>query len=83
MTKTWQLQDAKNRFSEVVERALHEGPQTVKRRGKETVVVLSIKDYQKLKKPKTSLREFFKRSPLYGLELDLTRKREYGREIDI
>ena len=45
----WQLQDAKNKFSEVVEKALQEGPQVVTRRGVKTVIILSVKDYQKLK----------------------------------
>jgi len=40
MQHTWALQDAKNRFSELVEQALHDGPQMVTRRGKETVVVM-------------------------------------------
>lgn len=46
--KTWSLQDAKARFSEVVNRARKEGPQLVSRRGEETVVILDIKDYRKL-----------------------------------
>ena len=45
MSKAWQLQEAKNRLSEVVEKALSQGPQVVSRRGKDTVVVLSIEDY--------------------------------------
>lgn len=44
---TWQLADAKNRFSEVVRRALKEGPQRVTRR-REAVIILSETDYQRL-----------------------------------
>ena len=48
MQHTWALQDAKNRFSELVEQALHDGPQMVTRRGKETVVVLSVEAFHTL-----------------------------------
>ena len=42
----WQFQDAKGRFSEVVDLSLREGPQMVTRRGEETVVVLSVREYR-------------------------------------
>ncbi|MBV9054522.1 MAG: type II toxin-antitoxin system Phd/YefM family antitoxin, partial [Hyphomicrobiales bacterium] len=44
----WQLQDAKNRFSEVVQKARSEGPQIVTLRGKRAVVILSAVDYDRL-----------------------------------
>ena len=44
----WPLQDAKNRFSEVVKRARAEGPQTVTLRGARAAVVLSAEDYDRL-----------------------------------
>ncbi len=83
MAKKWQLQEAKNRFSEMVNDALQHGPQTVTRHGEETVIVLSIKDYQKLIKPKTSLYEFLRNSPLRGIELDLTRDKSLPRDVDL
>jgi len=42
---TWQLQDAKNRFSAVVNAALSGQPQTVTRRGAPAVVVLAVEEY--------------------------------------
>ena len=48
MIEHWQLQDAKNKFSEVVDKALKSGPQIITRRGIETAVIISIEDYQKL-----------------------------------
>lgn len=45
---TWQLQEAKSRFSEVVDLSLKEGPQLVTRRGEEAVVIMAIKDYRRL-----------------------------------
>ena len=71
--QTWQLQEAKNRLSEVVDKALHQGPQVITRRGAETAIVLSIEDYHKLRQPDTDLVDFFQASPLTGVDLDLDR----------
>jgi prevent-host-death family protein len=79
----WQLQDAKNRFSEVVKKAVLSGPQIVTKRGVETVVIISVDEYRKLTKPKTSLTEFFKKSPLKNSDINLERIKEYPREIDL
>lgn len=51
MTK-WQLQDAKARFSELIDNTLEKGPQVVTRRGIDTAVVVSIDEWQKLKDKK-------------------------------
>ena len=84
MTETiWPLQDAKNRFSEVVNKALKEGPQTVTRHGEEVVVILSKAEYNQLKKSQTSLVEFFRQSPLVGVELDLERDSSLPRDINL
>jgi prevent-host-death family protein len=81
MGGVWKLQDAKNRFSEVVNEALRGGPQVVTRRGKETAVVLSVEDYRRLARPRVGLVEFLQTSPLTGVELDLERSRDTGREV--
>ncbi len=81
--QVWQLQEAKNRLSEVVEKALHQGPQVITRRGAETAVVLSMDDYRKMRQPETDLVSFFQESPLSGVDLDLDRVRETGRDIDL
>lgn len=73
MARTWQLQEAKNSFSKVVEEALRDGPQVITRRGVETAVVLSFADYQKMLPGSKPLSEFFQESPLADLSLDLTR----------
>jgi antitoxin Phd len=41
----WKLQDAKARFSEVVDRALHDGPQVVTRHGENTVVIVAYREF--------------------------------------
>lgn len=45
----WPLQEAKNRFSAVVEAALAGDPQRVTRRGKPAVVVLAVEEYERLR----------------------------------
>jgi prevent-host-death family protein len=77
MNRVWQLQEAKNKFSEVVEEALQHGPQTITRRGVETVIVLSYEDYRKLVLRQQKLSTFFRESPLADVaeELDLARDR--------
>jgi len=82
MMEYWQLQDAKNRFSEVVEKALRNGPQIVKKRGVDTVVIVSVEEYRRLIRPKTTLVDFFRNSPLKGVGLDLERSKELPREVD-
>ena len=77
----WQLQDAKNRFSEVVNTALRKGPQIVTRHGIDSVVIISVDDYRRLSRPKTNLVSFFRKSPLFGVQLDLSRKKDAPREV--
>ena len=81
MNHVWALQDAKNKFSELVDTVLRSGPQMVTRRGKEAVVVVPAGAYRALTKPRGSLAAFFARSPLRGVALDLSRSRDTGREV--
>lgn len=69
MSTAWQLQDAKNRFSRVVEDALREGPQTVTRRGEPVVVVVSIETWERLSGARPSLKDYLQESALDGLDL--------------
>ncbi len=82
----WQLQTAKAQFSEVFRRARAEGPQWVTRQDKEAVVILPAEEFERLsarsRQPK-SLVEFFARSPLAKANIDLERKPDYGREIEL
>ncbi|MCK5226669.1 MAG: type II toxin-antitoxin system Phd/YefM family antitoxin [Desulfobulbaceae bacterium] len=83
MRNVWQLQEAKNKFSNLVDKAHHEGPQVVTKHGKESVVIIAIEDYQKLNKPKSDLVSFLKKSPLSGVNLDLTRDKSPSRDIEL
>lgn len=73
MSHVWQLQEAKNKLSEVVEAALNDGPQVITRRGADTAIVLSYADYRRLLLSQKKLSDFFRESPLVGVEFDLTR----------
>jgi prevent-host-death family protein len=75
MKRVWQLQEAKNKFSEVVEEALQQGPQVITRRGVETVILLSYTEYRKLLASQKKLSEFFRHSPLVDIDIDLGRDR--------
>jgi len=79
----WQLQEAKNRFSEVFEKALVEGPQVVSRRGTKRVVIISEAEYNCLTHPQGNLVDFFQNSPFAGVDLNLDRNRDYPRDIDL
>jgi antitoxin Phd len=79
MSRTWQLQEAKNKFSEVVEEALTQGPQVITKRGVEAVIVLAYTDYQKLILQQQRLSTFFRESPLASEDLDLQRDKSAGR----
>ena len=68
MNDIWQIQVAKNKLSEVIARALKQGPQLITRHGEKTVVVVSYAEYEKLRKSQGKLSEFFKASPLAGVD---------------
>ncbi len=77
----WKLADAKNRFSELVNLALLKGPQRVLRRS-DTVVVLALKDYEKLTGKHPSFKEYLMQGPdLSGL--DFKRDSSSMREVDL
>ncbi len=78
MNDIWQIQDAKNKLSEVIARALKQGPQLITRHGEKTVVVVAYTEYEKLRKSQGKLSEFFKASPLAGI--DLTRDKSLPRK---
>jgi antitoxin Phd len=83
MNNIWPLQDAKSRFSEVVERAISQGTQIVTRRGKKAVVIMPYAEYERLTQPKSSLTQFLLDSPLAGSELVIERNKSMPRKVDI
>ena len=71
--------EGKNKFSELVANAAKGEPQVITKNGKETAVVISIADYQRLKVNQGSLGDFLRNSPLAGSDIDLTRNKDTGR----
>ncbi|CDZ31526.1 Prevent-host-death family protein [Neorhizobium galegae bv. officinalis] len=80
---SWKLEDAKARFSEVVRRAHSEGPQRVTVRGRDSVVVISTEELERLTRaePEKSFVEFMEGLGLDTLELE--READRGRDIDL
>lgn len=84
----WQLQEAKQRFSELVRRAEREGPQVVTRHGEEVVVVVPAEEYRRLKEreggKKMDFKEFLMSAP-EGLEHIIVERprNDYPREVDL
>lgn len=78
----WQLQTAKQHFSELVERARRDGPQVVTKHGKDAVVVVSAEEYRRLRSDEPSLLEFIRSAPDFDA-LDLNRAMDVGRDVEL
>lgn len=82
MKTEWKLQDAKAKFSQIVENALSNGPQFVTRRGKEAVVIVSVKEYEKLISTKLTFKEFLLNCPSLDDKFEFERQKDYSRSIE-
>ena len=80
---SWQLQEAKNKLSELVKEARRAGPQTISVRGKDAVVVLSVEQYRQLTGKRESLADFLLHSPLPDSGLKFERDADTGREVEL
>jgi prevent-host-death family protein len=78
--RVWTVAQAKANLSAVVGRALTDGPQTITRSGREVVVVVSVKDWERRAKPKGNIVDFFASSPLRGARLRIQRSTVKSRE---
>jgi prevent-host-death family protein len=76
----WQIQQAKARFSEMVERACKEGPQTVTRHGKAVAVLVPAEEYRRLRAGGKSFKELLAAAPLKGVEI--SRSRDTGPVVN-
>lgn len=81
--KTWQLQEAKAKFSEVVDKALNQGPQRVTRHGKDSVIVISEQEYWGVSE-RPPLYEALRNSAFtkYAQDLDFSRPKDLPRNVD-
>jgi prevent-host-death family protein len=78
----WQLQEAKQRFSELVRHARADGPQVVTKHGEEVAVVVSIEEYRRLTDELPSFKELLIAAPDLDA-LDLDRSRERARVVEL
>ncbi|MFU7501029.1 MAG: type II toxin-antitoxin system Phd/YefM family antitoxin [Candidatus Tisiphia sp.] len=78
----WQLHEAKNKLSNLIDQAVQGQPQCITRRGQDAVVLMSIKEYQKLKRPSKTLGEFLLTMPKSD-EVVIKRFNSKMREIDL
>lgn len=79
----WGVAEAKARLSEVIDRVLSSGPQTITRKGKKAVVVVSADEWERRTRRRGNLAEFFATSPLRGSELEIERPKDGPREIGL
>ena len=78
---SWQLQEAKSKFSQLVDKAMQHKPQIVTKHGNNAVVILSFDDYKNMLRPENDLVTFLRHSPLMDEELDISRNNELPRDI--
>ncbi len=78
----WRLAEAKNRFSEVINKALLEGPQQVMRRN-DTVIILSKKDYESLTGKQSGFKDFILNQAPVLDDLDLSRDKTSMRNCEL
>ena len=81
MNRVWQLQEAKSKFSEVINNAEMGNIQIVTKRGRDCVAIIPIEEYRKVFERKETLRDLFKKAP--KVDLNITRSKDVGRDIEL
>ena len=86
----WQIQEAKQRFSEMIRAATSEGPQVITRHGEDVAVVVDIGGYRKLTRPQVDLAGILLGGPKLDdgtadvfAEIEAERKADFGRVVDL
>ncbi len=86
MKRSWQLQEAKNRLSEVVDLAIQEGPQTVTRHGREVVVIVAKEEFDRRRRgrgPRGTILPFLRGLGFARSGLDLERSGDVDRDLEL
>ena len=81
MGDRWQLQEAKQRFSELIRSVEADGPQFVTRHGQEVAVVVSISEYRHLRAGGRDFKDFLQSAP--DVDLEATRSASAARRVDL
>ena len=85
----WQIQDAKQRFSEMIRAVASEGPQVITRHGEDVAVVVDIAEYRRLTRPSVDLADILLGGPKLDdgadvfAEIEAERKADFGRAVDL
>lgn len=79
----WTVAEAKARFSEVIEKARRDGPQTITRHGGDAVVVVSAEEWERRTRRSGNLAEFFASSPLRDSGLETERGKDGPRDLEL
>jgi len=82
-SQSWTVVDAKAKFSEMIERAMSEGPQTITRNGRTAAVVVGAEEWQRKTTRVGNLAEFFAGSPLRESGLKIRRLKQRPRKINL
>jgi prevent-host-death family protein len=83
MDKKWSVAEAKAKFSEVIDLARSQGPQTVTRNGRTAVVIVAADEWERKNKRRGNLADFFAASPLRGSQLEVRRLKGRPRKVDL
>jgi prevent-host-death family protein len=81
--QSWTVAEAKAKFSEILERAMAEGPQTITKRGRTAAVVVGAEEWERKTRRAGNLAEFFAASPLRGSHLKIRRLTAAPRKISL
>jgi prevent-host-death family protein len=86
----WQIQDAKQRFSEMIRAVTSARPQVITRHGEEVAVVIDIAEYRRLTRPATDLASILLGGPKFDncaadvfAQIEAERKADFGRAVDL
>jgi antitoxin Phd len=82
-SSSWPLATAKARLTQLVDAALAGTPQIITRHGEDVVIVIATKQYAKAIGQRSTIAEFFARSPLAGVDLDIERNSSTARPVDL
>jgi prevent-host-death family protein len=83
MADVWTVAEAKARFSEVIDRAVTDGPQTVTRHGRTTAVIVAAEEWERKSKRVGTLADFLEGSPLRRAAIRIVRRRDRPRKSEL
>jgi len=81
--QVWTVAEAKAKFSEVLDRAIAQGPQTITRKGRTAAIVVGAEEWERKTARVGSLAEFFAGSPLRGSGLKIRRAKNRPRKLHL